>query len=111
MKNVKDYDGQMIECYQDKDLEKFSKDFEEIQDRWFEIWKARGSKDEGTCCLGVGLRVNYVAPRCRTPKSKLVVNWTWSQGDLEAQRTKDEILELCESYGLTGVSYECGRMD
>ena len=111
MKTLKEYDGRIVECYQDKDLEKLAKDFEEIQDRWFEIWKSRGSVDDGTCCVGVGLSVNYVPPRGRTPKTKLVVRWEWSQGDLEAQRTKNEILKVCENYGITGVSYEYGRMD
>ena len=82
----------------------------EVQREWFAEWVARGQKDEGSCCLGIGISVYYLPPRARQPVRRQVIAWTWSQGDFEAERTKATPINRLAQYGAAAV-YDCGRMD
>jgi hypothetical protein len=112
MKNVETYkgSGEMVSALQDADIEQMRPIFREIEYAWYEQWLARGQKDEGSCCLGIGISVYYLPPRARYPRLRQVIQWTWSQGDFEAERTKDTPIKALAKYGASAV-YNCGRMD
>jgi len=102
--------GEFVNAVQDADLERLRPVFAETQREWFEEWMGRGQRDEGSCCLGIGISVFYLPPRARQPQRRQVIAWTWSQGDFEAERTKATPIDRLAQYGVTAV-YDCGRMD
>lgn len=111
MKQITRYDGTTELVYQDADLDRLTPVFRKLEAAWTRLWQERGSKDEGTCCLGVGFSVRYVGPRKRKAEDRMVIRWQGSQGDSEAQRTKDAVLGWLADLGIEGVRYEYGVMD
>ena len=112
MKTVETYkgSGESVNAVQDADLDRLRDVFAEVQREWFAEWMARGQRDEGSCCLGIGISVYYLPPRARQPIRRQVIAWTWSQGDLEAERTKATPINRLAEHGVAAV-YDCGRMD
>lgn len=112
MKTVETYrgSGEMVNAVQDADLERLQPVFAEIQREWFAEWMARGQRDEGSSCLGIGISVYYLPPRARQPVRRQVIAWTWSQGDFEAERTRATPINRLAEHGVT-AAYDCGRMD
>jgi len=112
MKTVETYkgSGEFVQAMQDADIERLRPVFSEIEREWLALWIARGRKDEGSSILGVGVSVYYLPPRARQPKRRQVVRWLGSQGDFEADRTKDLPIRRLAEHGATAV-YDCGYMD
>lgn len=112
MKTVETYkgSGEFVQAVQDADLERMRPAFAEIEREWVELWIARGRKDEGSCCMGVGVSVYYLPPRARQPKPMQVVRWLGSQGDFEADRTKELPIGRLAAMGASAF-YNCGWMD
>lgn len=112
MRNVETFrgSGRFVTALDDADMEEFSVVFSRITEAWAGEWVERGRRDEGTCCLGVGVSVYRLKPGARKPEKVQVIPWTWSQGDLEAQRTKYLPLGMLAERGILGV-YDCGFMD
>ena len=112
MKTVETYtgSGEYVTALQDADLASMLPIFREIEGEWYREWIARGQKDEGSCCLGIGISVYYLPPRARQPQRRQVIEWTWSQGDFEAERTKATPINRLAEHGVTAV-YNCGRLD
>jgi hypothetical protein len=93
-----------------EDLIELGPTFDAVRLEWAKEWQRRGSRDEGSCCLGVGVSVYYLPPGKRRPERKQVISWTWSQGDLEADRTRHLPLGMLAEHGVLGV-YDQGNMD
>ena len=112
MRRVETYrgSGEFVNAVESSDLQRLRGDFARIEDAWYQEWRARGCKDEGSCCLGVGVSVYHLPPRARQPRKVQVIQWNGSQGDLEAARTKGIPLRALSELGVDGV-YDCGRMD
>jgi hypothetical protein len=112
MKRVETYrgSGEYVNAVQDADLERLRPVFAEAQREWFAEWVARGQRDEGSCCMGVGISVYYLPPRARQPQRRQVIAWTWSQGDLEADRTQATPINRIAQHGAS-ATYDWGRMD
>jgi hypothetical protein len=112
MRRVETYKGSkdFVLALEPDDLEALLPQCAEIQRRWHGEWLTRGQRDEGSCCLGVGVSVYYLPPGKRKPERRQVISWTWSQGDLEADRTRHLPLGMLAEHGVLGV-YDCGRMD
>ena len=69
--------------------------------------------DTGTCVLGAGIVVPLLPPRCKVPRTHMVISAdevSCAQGSLNWERSVDEIVELLRPH-LPGVYYACGRMD
>lgn len=112
MKRVETYkgSGKFVNAVQDADLETLRPVFREAERAWYQEWVARGCKDEGSCCLGIGVSVYYLPPRGRTPKPRQVIEWNGSQGDFEAERTKSLPIRMLADAGVDAF-YNCGRLD
>lgn len=112
MKTVETYrgSGETVNALQAADMDRLQPVFAEIEREWLELWKARGCRDEGSCCLGVGVSVYFLPPRARTPQRVQVIRWLGSQGDFEAERTKSLPIDRLAAHGATAV-YDCGNMD
>lgn len=112
MRRVETYRGskEFVLALEPVDMEHMGPVFDRIRREWAAEWQARGCKDEGSCCLGVGISVYYLRPGKRKPERRQVISWTWSQGDLEADRTRHLPLGMLAEHGVLGV-YDCGRMD
>ena len=112
MKRVETYkgSGEFVNAVQDSDLKLLRPVFAEAEREWLDLWIARGQVDEGSCIMGVGVSVFYLAPRARAPKRQQVVRWLGSQGDFEAERTKAVPIGRIEKSGATAV-YDFGWMD
>lgn len=112
MKTVETYkgSGNYVNALQNAELEKMRPIFKQIETAWCDEWIARGQKDEGSCCLGVGISVYYLPPRSRQPRLVQVIGWTWSQGDFEAERTKGTPIKMLADLGVS-ATYDCGRLD
>jgi hypothetical protein len=112
MKTVETYKGsrRFVQALQDADIEALRPVVREIEQEWFDLWVSRGQRDEGSCIVGVGVSIYYLPPRARHPRERQVIRWTWSQGDFEAERTKELPIKRLAKHGATAV-YNCGRMD
>ena len=112
MRNVETYrgSGEYVTALSDDDMASLQPEFDRIRIEWYREWVRRGSVDEGSCCLGVGVSVFHLPGRKRTPVRKQVISWTWSQGDLEADRTRHLPLGMLADLGVPGF-YNCGFMD
>lgn len=112
MKTVETYkgSGEFVVALQDADIDTMRPIFREAEREWYRAWVARGCKDEGSCCLGVGVSVYYLPPRARTPQRRQVIAWNGSQGDFEAERTKEVPIGLLAQHGVP-AAYDCGRLD
>lgn len=102
--------GEFVNALEASDLSRLRDEFSRIEDAWYREWQSRGCRDEGSCCLGVGVSVYHIPKRARQPKKLQVIRWSFSQGDLEADRTKGIPLRMLAALGVDGV-YDCGRMD
>ena len=112
MRLVEKYKGSdtLVTALDDQELAAVRQRCGDIQTKWYQEWLARGAKDEGSCCMGVGVSVYHLRPGKRKPERVQVISWTWSQGDLEADRTRHLPLGMLAEHGVLGV-YDCGRMD
>lgn len=98
-----------INCYQKADLEKLTNFFKYAEDLWYDDWVKQGSKDEGTCCGGKGIEVEYLAPRKRYPTTINIVRCNWVQGNLSAQRSVKRALDYLKECGIE-CTYNDGWM-
>jgi hypothetical protein len=112
MKRVETYkgSGDFVNAVQEADLASLRPVFKQAEDAWYSEWVARGCKDEGSCCLGVGVSIYYLPSRARQPRPMQVIYWNGSQGDFEAERTKQTPIRMLTERGIDAF-YNCGRLD
>jgi len=109
MKTCKTWNG-TIEAYTPTELESLKTHGQIAGGIWFEQWQYQGSKDEGTCTGGKGLQVWYVGKGKRKPELLTITRCDWVQGNVSAQRSKDNALSYLESKGIK-ATYNDGWMD
>jgi hypothetical protein len=69
--------------------------------------------DQGTCVLGAGIYVYHLAPNCRTPRPKTIIEVyevCRAQGSLVWEDSVKEILEYLRQSGID-ARYAAGNMD
>jgi len=81
------------------------------QKRCAEYYLAHG--DRGSCVLGAGIAIRYLAPRCRSARSRIIIDSmeaTSVQGSCVWEASTGEIIALLKP-ALASAYYCCGRMD
>ena len=71
----------------------------------------RTKGDQGSCVLGAGISVPYLAPGCRTPRERMLIDAPGGQGSLVWEDSVQEFVAYLRGHGLPGAFYQCGRMD
>ena len=104
-----DYE-EVINAYEVKDLEPKLPIFRRAEQIWFETWVAQGSIDEGSCCGGKGLEVDFVRPRQRYPRTRNVVSCDFVQGNIAAHKSHGPALQYLKDNGID-ARYNDGWMD
>ncbi len=102
--------AEWINCYEEKDLAAGTPTgmlFEEAKLMVAE--DAKKGRDEGTCVLGAGITVNYVAKGARTPGSYFVTHAPF-QGNVGSYRASQRALEFLKEKGVD-ARWDDGRMD
>jgi hypothetical protein len=98
--------------YTKKDLEKFKDIVDEARNLWqnlmYEYHSIHG--DVGTCIIGNGIKVTYLAPKCRIPKDMKIISPRGYQGSLVMDTTASKIVEFLKSKGIE-CYYDSGSMD
>lgn len=81
-------------------------------------WEAKASDylrtrgDCGSCVVGAGIAVPYLAPGCRIPRDRMLIEAPGGQGSLTWEDSVNEIVHFLRTQaGLPGAFYQCGRMD
>jgi len=109
MKTCNTYNG-TIEAYTPTELESLKTHGAIAGDIWLEQWKHQGAQDLGTCTGGKGFWVWYVGKGKRKPQELTITRCDWVQGNVSAQRSKDNALAYLESKGIKAQYYD-GWMD
>ncbi len=122
MKQTKYGDSQVI-AYQDDDLK--SPDFQNIVIQGKSHWKDLCNEyvedrinkglnpDYGSCVLGAGLAVYYLAPKKRKPVHKMIISATevsCMQGSCVWESCKDKVIEFLNKSGIESF-YKPGWLD
>ena len=102
--------GQRIEAYTPTELEALKHHGAIAQNIWYQHWKDKGADDQGTCTGGKGLQVWYVGKGKRKPELLTITRCDWVQGNVSAQRSKENALSYLESKGIK-ATYNDGWMD
>ena len=118
MKKMKVYSGysigearyKVIDVYEVKELEAKMPILREAERIWFDTWVAQGSIDEGSCCGGKGLEVDFVRPRQRYPRTINVARCNFVQGNVAAQKSCEPALKFLKENGIN-ARYNDGWMD
>ena len=115
MKQVELYKGRTVNAYTDADLSQFVGAVRNAKAKWQELCLAdfNANGDRGTCVLGAGIYVWYIAPRCRKPSKHFLIrsNAVAScQGSVNWEGSKNEIMGMLSAEGLC-VEYEWGNAD
>ena len=112
MKNLETYkgSGEFINAYEKKDLAAISANLNYAENRWYEEWGKQGSLDEGTCCLGKGIQIWYVAPRKRKAERVTFIDSPPCQGNVSASRSVDPSLEYLKACEIEAFYFD-GFMD
>lgn len=69
--------------------------------------------DQGTCVLGAGIEIYYLAPRCRRPGKKMIISASRicaAQGASVWESSVKEVLEYLRKRGIE-CQYNSGNMD
>lgn len=113
MKTIRNWLDKDVRAYQDKDLDKLQPLFQHAAELWLtkQIEYATERGDVGTCVLGAGIQVLYMAPRKRKATYKVIIPAPgYRQGACTWEASKNEILELLSKFGVE-ASYNPGFMD
>jgi hypothetical protein len=95
------------------------REFQASVNRAKDLWKRQCDKyisehgDQGTCVLGAGIEVWYLAPRCRIHRTHMIISQhqvTGAQGSLVWEASVNEVLAFLKSEGIIAF-YNQGRMD
>lgn len=110
MKNAPMYglDGPVVNAFQKKDLD--PEILEQADTLWWKEWVLQGEQDEGTCCLGKGLEVQYLSKGRRVAEWCNIVNFNYVQGNVTAQKTYGPALKFLKENGIE-ARYNDGNMD
>ena len=100
----------VINAYEVKDLEPQLPILRMAAQIWFETWVAQGSIDEGSCCGGKGLEVDFVRPRQRYPRTRNVVSCDFAQGNIAAYKSHGPALKYLKENGID-ARYNDGWMN
>lgn len=69
--------------------------------------------DRGTCVLGAGIEIDFIPPRCRTPRRMMLISASSvcnAQGSIVWEDSKDEIINFLRENGIE-CRYAWGNMD
>ena len=112
MKNVPMFgkNGTPVDAYQDADIEEIRPLLAEAKHLWDQEWRDRGSKDEGTMCLGKGLQFWYLKKRGRYAEPRTIIRSPDCQGNISAAESRYPAMELLSDAGVE-MSYYDGWMD
>jgi len=111
MKAVKKYNGEIIQAYQEADLQKLAPVFAKAKALWLEQWKALGALDQGSCCGGKGISVAFIGKGKRNYDNVNVVSCDFVQGNISAYHSVPAVLAFLKEQGVVGASYNDGWMD
>jgi len=100
----------VINAYEVKDLEPKLSILRMAGRIWWETWVSQGSIDEGACCVGKGLEVDFVRPRQRYPRTRNVVGCDFVQGNVAAYKSHGPALEYLKENGID-ARYNDGGID
>tara|TARA_R110000803_G_scaffold42024_1_gene90186 strand:+ start:550 stop:882 length:333 start_codon:yes stop_codon:yes gene_type:complete len=106
MKTMKDYNGNTIEVYQDKDIKDISHYISAADRMWHKEWELQGEKDEGSCCLGKAIQLYYIPPRARNYKKKSIIQSPPTQGNISASQSVQPALDFLKSMGVEAFYYD-----
>lgn len=97
------------------ELSKYNEVVNNARDMWMvsaeEHFNEHG--DVGSCVLGAGIKVEVVPPRCRKPRSLMLISANEvakCQGSLHWEHNVQEIVNYLRGQGLD-VYFDYGRMD
>ncbi len=102
--------------YKDKD---FSPEFNETilkaKNMWIESCKKNFEQfgDQGSCVCGAGIVIDYIAPRCRIAKDKMIISSRdvmQCQGSLNWERGQNEVVKFLNDNGIK-ASFRWGWLD
>jgi len=113
MKNIETYykgSGDFVDAYEKADLAEISDKLKTAEMAWMEEWLGQGSKDEGSCCGGKGIRIWYRGPRKRSAEPLTVVTSPPCQGNVSAYKSVDPALAYLKDCGIEATYYD-GWMD
>ena len=110
MKKMELYDGEVVDVYQTQDIQDNMPHLLRAEQIWHETWIAQGRRDEGSCCGGKGLSVEFVRPRQRYPREINVVSCNWVQGNVSASKSHGPALQYLKDNGIN-ARYNDGWMD
>jgi hypothetical protein len=115
MKVLTNYCGEEYTAYNDKDLASFTDVINKATAMWRERCKNHFVKhgDTGTCVMGAGIVVEYIAPRCRKSKRLTIISANSvasAQGSTNWEESEDDIVAYLKENGVE-CSYYCGWMD
>ena len=115
MKKYKSFDGEHDAC-ENADIVEHLDHILHAHDIWTDGCKAyvRANGDKGTCVLGAGIAVPYMAPGKRKVDYKIILHvpYTAAQGSLTWEgKALQETLDLLHKVGLTEAYYHAGYMD
>jgi hypothetical protein len=65
--------------------------------------------DYGTCVLGAGIKINFIWPRCRKPRERILISQPF-QGNVSNYRALKTALDYLQSKGVD-CFYDDGRVD
>ena len=104
-----------VSVYNDADLKNKQDAIDCAKTLWRDRCQEYMSKegDAGTCVLGAGIYVYYLAPRCRRPSQHTIIDVSdvcGAQGSLVWEHSEKEVLTFLREQGLD-VHYNPGNMD
>jgi hypothetical protein len=107
--------GYQINAYQATDLPKLQDPIDCAKTLWRDRCQTYLDKngDMGTCVLGAGIVIDYLGPRCRTPRRKTIIAVSQvcnAQGSLVWEDSVKEVVEYLKSRGVE-AHYAPGNMD
>lgn len=117
MKKFAWYDGTEKVAYQDADL---TDEFKTSVMFATAMWRNRAEKyykahgDCGTCVLGAGIEIYYLAPRCRNPIKKMIIrahDITPVQGSMVWEHDVQTVIDWLAANGIADAHYNPGFMD
>lgn len=118
MKSIPNWKGEMDVCYQEKDLNTADilGTVQLAKAMWTRLcsdYVARNG-DVGTCVLGAGIFVNYVAPRARSRSRKMLISASSVSGSAQGasvwEHSVKEVLQYLRDRGVQ-AEYFAGSMD
>ena len=107
--------GYTVTVYQDSDLPKLQNAIDCAKTLWRDRCQTYMNKngDTGSCVMGAGIKIDYLAPRCRNRRNLMIISASEvcnAQGSLVWEDSVKEVVEYLKSKGIEAY-YASGIMD